>query len=369
MDSKKRAVAISLIVLVILFAVWVSRSGIQTDRERLERVAMQDSGEEGSPSAVIKKEPAEQTPEETLGPAEEMVAPQEVAETVQPEEAAPTPPVSSSGPCATDSPAVAKKRTASAPEGMVYIPGGPFTMGASGDNQSTDDGPAHKVCVNGFYMDRFEVTNAQFQKFVETTGYVTDGEKQTDTSDLRTWHHPDGIDSTIEDKPNYPVVCISWNDANAYALWAGKRLPTEAEWEKAARGTDGRAFPWGNKSPAASNLNAADKSASFKWSSSSLDDKYKGVAPVGSFPSGKSVYGIEDMSGNVWEWCWDWWNPGYYKVSSANNPVGPAAGEYRVIRGGSWYYHLDGARTTQRMYFRPGGFSAAIGFRCVADVK
>jgi formylglycine-generating enzyme required for sulfatase activity len=369
MDPKKRAVAISLIVLVILFAVWVSRSGIQTDKERLERVAMQDSGEEGKPSTVIEHEPAKQIPEETPGPVEERVTPQKVVETAQAEAPAPTPPVSSGGPCAADSPAVAKKRAAAAPEGMVYIPGGAFTMGASGDRQNADDGPAHKVCVNGFYMDKLEVTNAQFQKFVEATGYVTDAEKHADAADSRTWRHPNGADSDADDMLNYPVVCVSWNDANAYALWADKRLPTEAEWEKAARGTDGRIFPWGNKSPADSTLNTADKSASFKWSSSSLDDKYKGVAPVGSFPAGKSVYGAEDMSGNVWEWCWDWWDPGYYKVSSASNPVGPASGEYRVIRGGSWYYHLDGARTTQRMYFRPEGFSAAIGFRCVADVK
>jgi formylglycine-generating enzyme required for sulfatase activity len=254
-----------------------------------------------------------------------------------------------------------------APKGMLYIPGGPFSMGSPPDAGYPDESPVHSVCVIGFYIDKHEVTNAQFKEFVEAIGYITDAEKNG-SPDVPTWRHPYGPESDAEQMPNYPVVCVSWNDANAYALWTGKRLPTEAEWEKAARGTDGRMYPWGNTAPAAASANIADKSGAFKWSDAVLDDTYKTASPVGSFPGGRSVYGVEDMAGNVWEWCFDWWNKDYYRASPSQNPAGPDTGEFKVIRGGSWFYSADGARTTHRMYFRPTGNGAAIGFRCVKDV-
>jgi len=308
------------------------------------------------------QEPAEQILEQV------QEIPQEATPEPAPEIARAIAPVAGQ-PCSPDTPAVAKQRSAAAPAGMVYVPGGIFTMGVSTGAQGSDDMPAHNVCLSGFYIDRFEVTNAQFKEFVDATGYVTDAEKQGASESVRTWRHPYGPDSNFETMLDHPAICVSWNDANAYAGWIGKRLPTEAEWEKAARGTDGRIFPWGNTTPAGSIANVADKSFSAKWSAAGMDDSHKTAAPVGSFPTGKSVYGAEDMAGNVWEWCSDWWDSKYYMQSPPNNPVGPATGEYRIIRGGSWYYHLDGAKTTQRMYFRPDGSSAAIGFRCVLEVK
>ncbi len=227
-----------------------------------------------------------------------------------------------------------------------------------------DESPSRQVCLNGFYIDKNEVTNAQFKKFVDATGYVTEAEK---SSNARTWRHPNGPESNADNMANYPVVCVSWNDANAYARWAGKRLPTEAEWEKTARGTDGRIYPWGNASPTAALVNVADKSADLKWSNTSLDDTHKTAAPVGSFPGGKSVYGANDMAGNVSEWCYDWWNKDYYKTGPLQNPFGPQTGEFRVVRGGSWFSGAEAARTAQRMYMRPESSSAAIGFRCVKD--
>jgi formylglycine-generating enzyme required for sulfatase activity len=128
-------------------------------------------------------------------------------------------------------------------------------------------------------------------------------------------------------------------------------------------------YPWGNESLTGTNANIADKTAALRWSDKSIVDNHKMTAPVGSFPDGTSVYGVEDAAGNVWEWCYDWWDNNYYTVSPGQNPTGPETGEFKVIRGGSWFYTSNGARTAHRMYFRPGGISEAIGFRCAKDVE
>ncbi len=363
MDSKKRAISAVLIIAVLLLAVWFSRRNVQELKEptRKENIAMK--GEQQPP---LKEKAPEQQPAPAMESVpEEQPASPEPVEAMQPEVIHP-PQVATIGRCKPEGPAIAKKRAAAAPQGMVYVPGGTFTMGSPSSAAEADDSPVHQVCVSGFYIDKYEVTNAQFKQFADATGYITDAEKDAGSGDP-TWRHPNGPESNAEDMPNNPVVCVSWADANAYAQWAGKVLPTEAEWEKAARGTDGRAYPWGN-SPMESVVNVADKSVSAKWSTSAIDDGYKTAAPVGSFPNGRSIYGAEDMAGNVWEWCSDWWDSDYYKKTPSENPIGPDDGQYRVIRGGSWFYSLDGARTNQRMYFRPDGSSAAIGFRCVSRV-
>jgi len=361
MDSKKRAIAVSLIVIVILFAIWVSRTNVEKARGPLksEQVALKGASEKEAAVQSPEPQPAEELIQE------EVAEVQEVPEVEVPDAPAPA---AAGGKCKPESAALAKKRAAAAPEGMVYVSAGAFTMGNPAGQQNSDDSPARLICLNGFYIDKYEVTNAQFKQFVDETGYLTDAEKGAAGSGVLTWRNPYGPDSSFEDMLSHPVVCVSWTDANAYAQWAGKRLPTEAEWEKAARGNDGRLFPWGNAHLPEAALNVADKSVSSKWSSTAVSDGYKTAAPVGSFPGGKSVYGAEDMAGNVWEWCADWWDSEYYKTSPSDNPMGPSEGEYRVIRGGSWFYHLEGARTTQRMYFRPDGNSSAIGFRCVSEV-
>ncbi|MBI4830131.1 MAG: SUMF1/EgtB/PvdO family nonheme iron enzyme [Candidatus Lindowbacteria bacterium] len=253
----------------------------------------------------------------------------------EPAVAPPSPPPST-GACVTDSVEMIQARVAAAPEGMVYVAAGPFLMGSAPEVGQPDESPVHGVCLSGFYIDKYEVTNAQFKKFVDATGYITDAEMAASPeASLPTWRHPYGADSNADSMPNHPVVCVSWNDANAYALWAGKRLPTEG----------------------------------LTWSNASFSDNQKKTAPVGSFPGGKSVYAAEDMAGNVWEWCFDWWNRAYYQTSPPTGPTGPQAGEFKIIRGGSWFYSVDGARTFRRMYFRPAGSSADIGFRCVKDVQ
>jgi formylglycine-generating enzyme required for sulfatase activity len=363
MDKKRLSIIVIVVFLVLLIAgSLIYQKSVEKDRKIEEKKAAEPvritkEVEDERREVEIPKEP--EIPEE--------VVPVEKPEPTEPIAVAPvTPPVSTPD-CIADSPKVTRQRSSASPEGMVYVPGGVFTMGSSTDTGHADEGPVHGVCLSGFYMDKYEITNAQFEKFVEATGYVTDAEKNASPEDVHTWRHPYGPDSDAQDMPNHPVVCVNWNDANAYAKWAGKRLPTEAEWEKASRGTDGRIYPWGNLTLMGASANIADKSAGLRWSDNSVDDNYKMAAVVGSFPDGKSVYGVEDIAGNVWEWCYDWWGKNYYAASPSQNPIGPEIGEFRVIRGGSWFYTADGARSAQRMYFRPLGTSNAIGFRCVKD--
>jgi formylglycine-generating enzyme required for sulfatase activity len=200
-----------------------------------------------------------------------------------------------------------------------------------------DESPMHEVDVPDFEIDKFEVTNADFAKFVEATGYVTDAEQAGQTKNWRT---------AAEGKDNHPVVFVSWRDANAFCEWLGKRLPTEAEWEKAARGTDERIYPWGNEWDA-SKTNAKDTGL-------------RGTAAVGSFGSGDSPYGAEDMAGNVWEWTADWYEA--YPDSDVQSDY--FGQQFKVIRGGGWFETQDSVRTSVRNANSETAANDDIGFRC-----
>lgn len=277
------------------------------------------------------------------------------------------------------------------PPGMVWIPAAEFSMGGSGGPTRKDEFPVHKVRLNGFWMDETEVTNAQFKKFVQATGYVTTAEKKPEWAELKkqlppgtpeppssklvpgslvfhqtktpvplndysqwwdwipgaSWKHPLGPESSIAHQDNYPVVQVSWYDAVAYCKWAGKRLPTEAEFELAARGgSPNKIYSWGDEAPSGKNAKINFWQGGFPYENKQLDG-YALSAPVKSFaPNG---YGLYEIIGNVWEWCSDWYRADYYNSlatagSIANNPEGPSAGfdptepymPKRVVRGGSF---------------------------------
>ena len=228
--------------------------------------------------------------------------------------------------------------------------------------------------LDGYWIDRTEVTNKQFARFVEATGHRTtaevegcgwgatgEGWKCIDGAD---WRHPNGPSTSIDEQMDHPVVQVSWDDAVAYCQWAGKRLPTEAEWEKAARGSDGRTYPWGYAFDG-SKLNFCDTNCEFDWKDDGADDGYARTAPVGSYPAGASPYGAQDVAGNVWEWVADWYDSGYYSESSATrNPTGPASGDGRVLRGGSWDNDVNHARSANRSRIDPVNRNNNNGFRC-----
>jgi ribose/xylose/arabinose/galactoside ABC-type transport system permease subunit/formylglycine-generating enzyme required for sulfatase activity len=255
----------------------------------------------------------------------------------------PMPPPSTPTPLPTPTPAPTSAE-AEAAEGpspppvtdiMIQIPAGPFIMGSDTGNE--DEAPVHEVDLPAFEIDKFEVTNADFAQFVEATGYETDAEKEGRT---KNWQ------SAAEGKDNHPVIFVSWNDAVTYCQWAGKRLPTEAEWEKAARGTDGRMYPWGNE-----------------WDASKANVKdigLRGTACVGSFGAGASPYGVEDMAGNVWEWTADW-----YEAYPGSDYESDYFGQkFRVQRGGGWFETADFVTTTYRNANSETAASDDLGFRC-----
>lgn len=235
---------------------------------------------------------------------------------------------------------------------LVYIPAGKFLMGAAADDKDAnlDEKPQHEVSLDAFWIDRTEVTNGMYAVCV-AEGVC---HKPADTnSSTRTsyYDHPDYAD--------YPVIDVDWFMARNYCRWAGRRLPTEAEWEKAARGTDGRAYPWGIQDPGCDLLN-------YGGIKGCVGDTSK----VGSYPAGTSPYGALDMAGNVWEWVEDWYTDTYYSQSPGSNPQGPSSGTdelLRVLRGGAWGSSEGFVHSADRLTGRSDSRGSTIGFRCAVS--
>ncbi len=235
----------------------------------------------------------------------------------------------------------------------IFIPAGDFLMGSAGDDRNAfaDEEPRHPVFLDGYWIDQTPVTNAMFARFLNACG----NQKEENIS----WYYPDGGRILQENNlwnfepafEHHPVVSVTWYGANAYAQWVGARLPTEAEWEKAARGTDQRRYPWGNTEP---NHGLAN-----------YDKKIGTTTPVGRYPAGASPYGVLDLAGNVWQWCADWYSETFYQVSPNKNPLCSTPGENRVSRGGSWYVESWTLRATYRGKFTPRSRYVGKGFRCV----
>lgn len=241
-----------------------------------------------------------------------------------------------------------ESRIGDQPNEMVRIPAGEFIMGS--DSRLEDEGPEQKVTTGAYWIDRYEVTNLQYKRFIDTV-------QRRSPRHFRNRTFPDG-------KADHPVTFVSWFDAEAYCHWVGKRLPTEIEWEKAARGSDGRIYPWGDTFE----LNAANTPV--RWEALiNADVTDKGdTTPVGAFETGRSPYGLYDMSGNVWEWVQDWYgpHPGNTKPSENYGQI------YKVLKGGSWWdcsYYKCGisAPTFNRSFFSPRVRNASFGFRCAKD--
>jgi len=309
-------------------------------------------------------------------------------------------------------------------EGMIFIKGGEFTMGGNNKQAKQDEYPKHKVIVNSFWMDETEVTNSQFKKFIDATGYVTTAEKMIDWEEIKkivppgtlkphdslmapaslvffesnatnlndytqwwklkrnaNWKQPLGTGSNINDKDDHPVVHISWDDAMAFCRWAEKRLPTEAEFEYASRGGfDNTIYSWGNEPIYKGNPKANTWEGKFP-SNNKLRDKFYLSAPVKSFEP--NPFGLYDIGGNVWEWCSDWYHSEYYQIISdktIQNPQGPINSydpmepysPKRVMRGGSFLCndsYCSGYRNSMRMKSTPDSSSIHAGFRTVVDAK
>jgi formylglycine-generating enzyme required for sulfatase activity len=245
----------------------------------------------------------------------------------------------------------------SALDGMaqVYVPAGEFKMGSAlGYNEEK---PVHTVYLDAYWIDQTEVTNAMYAQCVRAG---------TCTLPAHVGLEPP---ASYYDDPlyaNYPVIYVNWYQASAYCAWARRRLPTEAEWERAARGADGRAFPWGNKFDCRmGNFDDETQYDRDVVAGGANCDGYVETAPVGSFPSGASPYGVLDLAGNVWEWVSDWFD--YYTPELASNPFGPETGRQRALRGGAWVNFEHGVRSTGRSAIEPDKSDSFIGFRCVAS--
>ncbi|MGI9303441.1 MAG: formylglycine-generating enzyme family protein [Gammaproteobacteria bacterium] len=255
-------------------------------------------------------------------------------------------------------------------EPMIRIPAGELLMGTN-DGEAAE-APPHKVTLSSFLIDRFEVTNAAFETFVQATGHVTDAERNDKgwhwegewaTVAGADWRHPRGPESTIDALAEHPVVQVSWNDARAFCAWRNKRLPTEAQWERAARGGGDRRYAWGNALPAIAETYRASYGAD-ECCAPDEADGYRYTAPSGSFPGGASPFGVEDITGNVWEWVEDSFDPAYYQSSPQADPVNTAQTKRKVIRGGGWGNNPWGLRATLRHANPPDVGLSMVGFRC-----
>jgi len=253
----------------------------------------------------------------------------------------------------------------------MYVAGGEFTMGSNADDALaecqksrsdcsrdwfTNEEPPHSVTLPAFWIDQTEVTNEMYAKCV-ADGACT--KKPTDASSAT---HSSYYGNSEFD--NYPVIYVDWTMAKSYCEWAERRLPTEAEWEKAARGTDGNIYPWGNTFDGTA-VNFCDVNCTYDWADKSFNDGYADVAPVGNYPSGKSIYGAYDMAGNVWEWTADWYDvyPGGDKSTSTD-----FGQTFRVLRGGSWLSVDYLARSALRFGFDPSVTLSYFGFRCARSL-
>jgi formylglycine-generating enzyme required for sulfatase activity len=226
---------------------------------------------------------------------------------------------------------------------MVQVPEGPFTMGSN--DGDPDEAPEHQVFLRGFFIDRKEVTQTEYMRFA----------KMTKGSAPRIEVFEDDQSKLLQ--PEFAVMSVSWDDAVAYCKWAGKRLPTEAEWEKAGRGEGKKKYPWGDKFV----VNAANVDGS--------EDGYKYLAPPGSFEAGRSPYGLYDMTGNVAEWVVDSYDENYYKKSPYRDPKGPDNADLKVVRGGSWRETEHNARLSKRFAAKHWRTDITIGIRCAADLE
>lgn len=244
---------------------------------------------------------------------------------------------------------------------FVFVPEGEFIMGSNpGDPYFWGaEAPMHKVYLDAFWIQKAEVTNSMYHVCVEEGACPPPSKASSRT-------HKDYYDNEIYQ--DYPVINVTYASATAYCEWIGGRLPTEAEWEKAARGTDGRLFPWGNDDIQDNFANLCDANCTnLNTPELELNDGYEEIAPVGSFPSGSSPYGAMDMAGNVLEWTSDWYAIGYYENSPSENPTGPASGNKHPVRGGSWSSLRDGMRPSARSSKSPNESSDLIGFRCAQN--
>ncbi len=253
---------------------------------------------------------------------------------------------------------------------MVYVPAGEFEMG------SGQESPVHKVGLDAFWIDQTEMTNAWFATFLNEQGnQVEDGvswlEPGAGESGIVYGHieEEDGVFSPQAGYEDHPVIEVSWYGAAAYCAWAGGRLPTEAEWEYAARGAQGWVYPWGDAFDG-TRVNYCDASCTQKWKDTDFDDGSAEWAPVGSYPSGASWCGAMDMAGNVWEWVSDWWSEDYYAHSRSQNPQGPDGGTFRIARGGSWFDEPERVSTSVRKGLTPSSYRMHwVGFRCVVPAQ
>ncbi|MGN7763770.1 formylglycine-generating enzyme family protein [Paenibacillus sp. 22594] len=281
----------------------------------------------------------------------------------------------------------------------VRLGGSTFLMGTNSQEAFPFDGegPEREVYVAPFYIEKYAVTNAQFKTFIESTGYVTEAErfgwsfvfhafvsdelnKQPLQFPVQTpwwlviegasWHSPAGLGTNIQDRLNHPVAHVSWNDAEAYCRWASKRLPTEAEWELAARGAlSSKRYPWGDQ------LKQGSRNLCNIWHGEfpkvhTAPDGYFGTCPVDAYPP--NGYGLYNMTGNVWEWCSDWFSSCYHQISSSINPQGPAVGKARTMKGGSYLCHhsyYNRYRVAARSSNTPDSSTGSIGFRCAVDAE